>query len=79
MRSGTELARVQIPRDICARLGRYLCSWITILHVNVDIYSRDPMVFLSNVSLVYVKAANLATFAVFLLLFVESLSSSTTA
>ena len=37
------------------------------------------MVFLSNVSLVYVKAANLANFAVFLLLFVESLSLSATA
>ena len=68
MTEACELGRVQLPRHICTRLGRFLCSWIIML--NVD--SRDPMVFLSNVSLVHEKAAKLVTFTVFfLLLFVE--------
>ena len=60
-------AREQIPRDICARFGRYLCSWATNTTYKPRARSlqgslRQPWCI--DVSLAYGKAANLVTFTV---------------
>ena len=68
MRSRTELAREQIPRDICARFGRYLWSCVTNTTYKTRARSLQgnfrPKPWCIDVSLAYGKAANLVTFTV---------------